>query len=126
MPLCAAFAPALAKGSCQESCWSHERSRTTYCTVRLKTAVLHLLLYCLLCCTLLPFNFYPYVSGLRIPSLNPPAYTSQAFYLFISISSIPPPQLLKKKKLSLYSLHDSFPASFLFRQYYEMSKIKQF
>lgn len=98
MPLCAAFAPALAKGSCQESCWSHKRSRTTYCTVRLKTAVLHLLLYCLLCCTLLPFNFYPYVSGLRIPSLNPPAYTSQAFYLFISISSIPPPQLLKKKK----------------------------
>lgn len=56
----------------------------------------HLLLYCLICCTLLPFNFYPYVSGLRIPSLNPPAYTLQAFYLFISISSIPPPQLLLK------------------------------
>lgn len=99
MSHCVAFAPALVKGSCQKSCWSHERSRTTYCTARLKTAVLHLLLYCLLCCTLLPFNFYPYVNGLRIPSLNPPAYTLQAFYLFISIASIPPPQLLLKKKL---------------------------
>lgn len=120
MPLCVAFAPALVKGSCQKSCWSHERSRMTYCTARLKTAALHLLLYCLLCCTLLPFNFYPYVSGLHIPFIKSTCLHFASvlpfhLYLFNSTS----PTTLKKKKIS-------FPASFYSVSILRWAKLNSF